>query len=83
MTHPDNVFKKKGEISYSDLGAQGQLKVVAILNMLQNTAALHAAQLGISGFDLAEKNLAWVISRYKIEILYSPEWQEKIKVNNP
>ncbi|MFO7885405.1 MAG: thioesterase [Desulfobacteraceae bacterium] len=77
---PDKVFKKRGEISYSALGAQGQLKVVAILNMLQDTAAAHASQLGISGFDLAEKNLAWVISRYRIETLYSPEWQEKIEI---
>lgn len=72
------IYEKKMNIGYSTIGKQGVLKIVSIMNFLQDAASEHAACMGISGFDLAKENLAWVISRYHIEIKSHPAWQDKI-----
>ncbi|MCP4114942.1 MAG: hypothetical protein GY737_05950 [Desulfobacteraceae bacterium] len=75
---PDSIHTKTADIGYSTLGSQGQLKIVSILNFLQDAASEHAAALGVSGFDLAREDLAWVISRYQIEIKAAPKWRDEI-----
>ncbi|MBF0468757.1 MAG: hypothetical protein HQK61_07720 [Desulfamplus sp.] len=74
------IYEKKLNIGYSAIGKQGILKIVSIMNFLQDTASEHAAHMGVSGFDLARKNLGWVIFRYHIEILDHPFWQDKITI---
>lgn len=71
-------YEKKLNIGYSTIGKQGILKVVSIMNFLQDTASEHAARMGVSGFDLAKENLGWVIFRYHIEIINHPSWQDEI-----
>ncbi len=78
MPDPDSIHTKTAEIGYSTLGSQGQLKIVSILNFLQDAATEHAAILEVSGFDLAREDLAWVISRYQIEIKATPKWRDEI-----
>lgn len=78
MPDPDSIHTKKADIGYSTLGSQGQLKIVSILNFLQDAASEHAAILGVSGFDLAREDLAWVVSRYQIEIKAPPKWHDEI-----
>jgi len=53
---------------------------VSIMNFLQDAASEHASAMGVSGFDLARKNLAWVISRYQIEIKKRPSWKDQIQI---
>jgi medium-chain acyl-[acyl-carrier-protein] hydrolase len=78
MPDPDSIHTKNADIAYSALGSQGQFKIVSILNFLQDVATEHASAMGVSGFDLARKNLAWVISRYQIEIKATPKWRDEI-----
>lgn len=58
---------------YSYIGPFGRLKITGIFNMLQDVAVEHAFQLKISGMDIAEHNLFWVISRYRLEIGENPK----------
>ncbi len=74
------IHTRKTRVGYSTLDSRGELKIVSILNLLQDTASEHASAMGVSGFDLASKNLAWVIVRYQIEIKASPAWQEAITI---
>ncbi|MFO7749574.1 MAG: thioesterase [Desulfobacteraceae bacterium] len=76
--NPKTVFEKKSRVNYSALGAKGQLKIGAILNLLQDTASEHAALLGISGFDLARRELGWVIAKYRIDLFDTPSWLEEL-----
>ncbi|HKK90827.1 MAG TPA: acyl-ACP thioesterase domain-containing protein [Desulfobacteraceae bacterium] len=78
--NPETVFEKKSPVNYSALGAKGQLKIGAVLNLLQDTAAEHASLLGISGFDLAVKGLAWVIAKYRIDLFSTPSWLEELTI---
>lgn len=74
------IYEKKVTIGYSTIGKHGLLKVVSIINFLQDAAAEHSASMGLSVFDLAKDNLAWVISRYHIEIINNQAWQDKIAI---
>lgn len=76
----NSIHEKTIKIGYSTLDHRGNLKIVSIMNFLQDAASEHAAQMGVSGFDLARKNLGWVISRYHIEINHYPAWQESIHI---
>lgn len=80
MPYNRSIYIKKASIGYSTLNSQGKLKIVSILNFLQDAASEHASTMGVSGFDLAEKDLAWVIVRYQIEIKNSPAWREEIQI---
>lgn len=73
-------FTETFTIGYSTLDAQGLIKLVSILNFLQDTASAHAHHLGASGMDLARKKLSWVIHRYHIDIHDHPRWLESIAV---
>ena len=75
-----SIYEKKSAIGYSTIGKQGTLKIVSIMNLLQDAASEHAHLMGISGFDLARQNLGWVIFRYHIEINNHPGWQDKITI---
>ncbi|MBF0199718.1 MAG: hypothetical protein HQK66_00100 [Desulfamplus sp.] len=74
------IHKKKMTIGYSAIDYRGNLKIVSIMNFLQDTASEHASLLGVSGIDLARENLAWVIHRYHIDIHHHPFWQQPISI---
>ncbi|MBF0113191.1 MAG: hypothetical protein HQK74_10730, partial [Desulfamplus sp.] len=74
------VYAKRLSVGYSTIGKQGLLKIVSIMNYLQDAASEHAHIIGRSGFDLADENLGWVIFRYHIEIKAHPRWQDEIIV---
>lgn len=80
MLDNKSIHTKKANIGYSCLDSLGKLKIVSILNFLQDAASEHASLMGVSGFDLARKNLAWVIARYQIEIKTLPNWMDDIKI---
>ncbi|SLM28248.1 Acyl-acyl carrier protein thioesterase [Desulfamplus magnetovallimortis] len=74
------IYKKNAKIGYSTIDHKGHLKIVSIMNYLQDAASEHASIMGVSGFDLAEKNLGWVISRYHIRIKNHPLWQDTMQI---
>jgi len=74
------IYEKKVNIGYSTIGRQGSLKIVSIMNLLQDAASEHSFCMGVSGFDLAKENLFWVVARYHIEIINHPAWQDKIAI---
>jgi medium-chain acyl-[acyl-carrier-protein] hydrolase len=68
-------------MGYSTMDARGLIKIVSIMNFLQDTASEHAHRLGVSGIYLARQNFAWVIYRYRIEIHSYPRWLETVAVS--
>ena len=81
MNHdPATFHEKKGMVDYATIDHRGNIKIVAIMNFLQNAASEHAARMGASGFDLAEKDLGWVIHRYHIRINGTAPWQTPLSI---
>jgi medium-chain acyl-[acyl-carrier-protein] hydrolase len=58
----------------------GFLKYTELLNILQLTAAKHSELGGISFIDMQKFDLAWVLSRMKVEIIELPKWKDIISV---
>ncbi len=76
----DSVHTKIIKNSFSNIGRFGELKVVNIMNMLQDIAVEYSIKLEISSKDLAGLNLFWVISRYQIEINDTAQLNDDLKI---
>ncbi len=68
ITFAPLVFEKGFQISYHELDNHGDIKTLALLNYLQDSAGLHATGLGVSVTRLRESGLTWVLSRMHIII---------------
>ncbi|MBD3412834.1 MAG: acyl-ACP thioesterase, partial [Candidatus Aminicenantes bacterium] len=74
------TFKQTFKIRNFDVDFNGKLKLEMLLDFLQDSAAEHARSFGLSGEDLLKKNLAWILSRYHIQINQYPQRGETIEV---
>ena len=50
------------------------------MQSLQETAALHAEQLGVGFERLREMNGYWVLSNFRMEITQLPKWNDRITI---
>ncbi len=77
-----SVMRYKTEItlynSYFD--ANDNLSVKSILSIFQDVASIHAEEIGVGYKTMLEKNLYWVLSRIKIDILKMPQINEQVVV---
>lgn len=63
----NQTFEKSFTVRYHELDFNGSLKPLALLHCLQDTAGLHAAQLGVAVKDLHTQGLTWVLSRLHLK----------------
>lgn len=61
-----------------DFGSK--LNIFSLFNYFQEIAWEHAGLLHFGLDDLAQKNLFWVLSRVRVEIVRFPKWTEKIRL---
>jgi medium-chain acyl-[acyl-carrier-protein] hydrolase len=74
------VYSQKINFPYSAMGSLGQFRIDKILTLFQDLAFQHSAFSGITGFDLAQKGLMWVISRYQLDIHRHPQFSETLEL---
>ena len=72
------LFEKEFPVLFHELGHNGCLGPVTLLNFMQTSASLHAAQLGVSAADLRPRGLTWVISRIHLVIDRYPRARESV-----
>jgi len=70
----DEVFSTSLNLPYSAVNANGRVKADWLLNAFQDAASQQCHALGISGFDMAEKMLKWVVAQYRINIHDAFDW---------
>ena len=75
-----SLFERQIFIRPFDVGWDGKMKLVSLLDYFQEAASEHAEKLGASITQLSAKNLTWVISRYHIRISRYPSWREAVKL---
>ena len=61
-----------------ECGPDGKLRLLALFNILQNIADLHADNLGLGYQNFIGKNLAWVGASYAVHIDKRPSWSDKV-----
>jgi len=79
-TNKKMIYEKKITVRYAETGVNGKLKPVSILNYFQDIASEHTSVLGVSAFDMFQKNLAWVFFRYQIQISKYPCWNDHLRI---
>ncbi len=63
------------------LDHQKRISLVGVLNLLQDTAWIHADHLGWGYEALVEKGTIWVLARQKLVLREWPVWQDKVTIN--
>lgn len=64
--------------SYFDLN--NRLSAKSVLNIFQDVASIHGEEIGVGYLPMLEKNLYWVLSRIKFDILKIPEINQTVVV---
>lgn len=64
--------------SYFDFN--NKLKPMAILSIFQDVASVHGEQIGVGYEAMLNKNLYWVLSRVKYNIIKHPQINQEVKV---
>lgn len=81
-----STFEVDFHVAAHELGATGCARLPALLNYLQEAAALHARNLGFSHEELSASSLFWVLTRLYVRL--SPEavargwpgWRKRVTV---
>jgi acyl-ACP thioesterase len=80
MNTLDAIFEKELPVRYHELDSHGNVSPVTLLNYLQDTAGLHAAQLGVAVSDLHKLGLTWVLSRIHLIVTQYPRANEGVVI---
>ncbi|WP_040214721.1 acyl-[acyl-carrier-protein] thioesterase, partial [Clostridium polynesiense] len=75
-----NSFVKEYEVRYYEVDYKQRLLPTALLNYFGDMAMAHSEKCGVGLEYLKEKNLAWVLYKYDIEIFKYGILNEKIKI---
>jgi medium-chain acyl-[acyl-carrier-protein] hydrolase len=80
MTELKKIWAAEFPIYWYDTDTNGQLKMSAIANYLQETAWRHANHLGFGYEDAQKRNEFWVVISLMIRMVGHPQWGQKITV---
>lgn len=74
------IWPEEYLVHWYDTDLNGQLKMSALANYLQESAWRHANHLGFGFEDAHKRNEFWVIVSLMIKMVGSPQWGRKITV---
>ena len=75
------MYQLKSKVRYSEANSKSRLTYHALLNYLQDSSTLHSEELGESGAQLFEQNMAWILSFWQICIEEMPKTSEDVVVS--
>ena len=78
MDYSKYIVKIKLFNSYFD--CNDKIKPTAIFNLFQDVACVNGEQLGVGFEAMLSKNLYWVLSRVKYDIIIAPKVDEEVFV---
>jgi len=72
------IYETKIRLYNSYFDTNDRISPKAILNIFQDMASYHAVKIGIGYEEMLEKNLYWVLSRIKYDIIRMPKIDEEV-----
>ena len=72
------MYTKSYIVSNNDVDNKFLLKVPAIFRYFQDVALLATEESKVDSISLSQKNIDWVITRMKVEIIRLPKCDEEI-----
>ncbi|HEY0261611.1 MAG TPA: acyl-ACP thioesterase domain-containing protein, partial [Chitinophagales bacterium] len=73
-------FEKTYELRYFEMDKFGIASPVAIVTLLEETAAEHCLHINHSLYDLESQNIGWVLVSGAIEMIKYPKYKDKITI---
>ena len=74
------VREEKFTVRTYECQADGNLKIVSLMQYLQEAAALHAEQLGFGFERLNGLDGYWALSNLRVEIAQVPRWNDEVTI---
>ncbi|MDR3172648.1 MAG: hypothetical protein LBU19_00220 [Treponema sp.] len=75
-----NYFDKRYELRYFEMNKFGFASPMAILTLLEETAAEHCYNIGYSLYSLERENIGWVLISGAIDMIRYPGYKENITI---
>ena len=72
------VYETRQRLYNSYFDVNDKITIKSILNIFQDAASYHASKIGVGYEEMLEKNLYWVLSRIKFDILQQPKIDEEV-----
>lgn len=73
MKHSANIMLYSSSFDLND-----RLSAKSILNIFQDIAGIHADEIGVGYESMLDKNLYWILSRIKFDILKMPKQNQMV-----
>lgn len=73
-------YKEKHNPRPSDYNRNGKLSYEAILQILENAAGNHSANMGDSIADANKNGIAWILTEWRVRIVRRPENGESLNI---
>ena len=77
----EDMYSFESRIRYSEVDKEGKITLNAILDYFQDSSSFHSEEIGVGIQFLKERNLAWVLSSWQIEIKRYPFYGERVKIS--
>lgn len=74
------MFVKEYSFRYGDLDRNGNVKIGAVLDVLQDVAICHSNSVGYSQTKLLSKSIAWLLQGWRVKIIKSLSYEQPVKV---
>ena len=75
------MYTLNSRIRYSEVDSSKELLLSSLLDYFQDCCTFESEELGIGVDYLAQKQAAWVLSSWQIEILRYPQFNEAIRIS--
>ncbi|MDM8159798.1 thioesterase [Labilibaculum sp. K2S] len=73
-------YRETFQIGSFDTDLNGRAKLTSICNYFQEIAGHHVDLINQGIDDLKANNLAWILSRLKVQIFSTPKWKDNIDI---
>jgi acyl-ACP thioesterase len=76
----NHLHRRSFRLRYDDVDGKARAKPVALLNLLEETAASHCESTGWGIFRLLSEGFGWVLLRGAFEMLRYPRYREEVVI---
>lgn len=74
------MYKEEVVISSNDIDASLHVKIASLMRIIQDVIMHHTEVIGVGQSETIDKNIIWVVTRFKMEINRLPKYQEKVVI---
>ena len=74
------MYSYEARIRYSECGSDRRLTIPALINLFQNCSSFHSEDIGVGIDYVTERDGAWFILNWQIDIGKMPSFCDKVKV---